>query len=579
MGKLDRLYKKTIFSRLLITFICIVIPMYVLGIAIYNWSVNTVRKEIIKSSVSQTTFYLKSLETEIERIKILQFDSLNDSNLNHLASIPESLDEIQKMEYILQLQKRLQAIEGSSQYINDVIALVSSIGKKIAAIDGVRNIEEKEFDEMQHITVSSKTQIIYYKDEMLLNAAYPMPGVNSKRKPLFVVSIDLSKEELGKTVEQLNTLEGSRTILMDNSNNSMLVGNAREHVDNEVKNYVIQYKERKLNNAFSIEIADKPYLVIYSNSNLLNMTLIKLIPENEVFGQLRKIRNWFYLFTLIGISVIIIYSFSTYRFVHKPIRNLVSAFRKVENGEFDIAIQYTQDNEFKYLYHRFNVMVKNLKTLIHEVYMYKILSQKAELKQLQSQINPHFLYNSFFILHRRIKGEEYDVAMKFSQELGKYFKFITRSAAEEVALSKEVDHAVVYAEIQSMSFSSRIKVEFMEITDEYKNIIVPRLILQPILENAFEHGLKDKIKDGILNISYKKEMDILQIVIEDNGDVCESVIEEVRMKLVTEDKAIENTGIVNIHKRLKLKFGDKGGIKVLKSELGGLKVVLCIPLA
>lgn len=578
MRIVDKLWKKTIFSRLLVTFICVVIPMYVLGIAIYDWSINTVRKEIIKSTVSQTTFYLKDLETEIQRIKVLQYDSLNDSNLNHLASIPGSLNDIQKMEYILALQKRLQAIEGSSEYIEDVTAYVPAIDKKIAAIDGVRYIEGNELDEIQHITVSSREEIIYYGDEMLLNAAYPMLGVKSKRNPIYVIKIDISKNELKRNVEQLNTFEGSRTILLNNNSNSMLVGNTGEHVENEVRNYVIQYKERSLDNAFSIKIVDKPYLVIYSSSDSLDMTLIKVIPENEVFGELEKFRNWFYIFTFFGIGIIIVYSLSTYRFIHKPIRNLVSAFRMVENGAFDVSVQYNDDNEFKYLYHRFNVMVKNLKTLIHEVYMYKILSQKAELKQLQSQINPHFLYNSFFILHRRIKGEEYDVAMKFSQELGKYFKFITRSAADEVTLSKEVDHAVVYAEIQSMSFSSRIKVQFMEITDEYKNIVVPRLILQPILENAFEHGLRDKIKDGILNISYKKEKDILQIIVEDNGDISESMIEELIMKFTTEDKTIENTGIVNIHKRLKLKFGDKGGILVLRSELGGLKLVLCIPL-
>lgn len=576
MSILDRLLKKTIFSRLLITFICVLVPMYMLGIAMYNWSINAVRNEIIKSTEAQTTFYLKGLETEIQRIKLLQYDCLNDSNLNHLASIPESLDEIQKMEYILALQKTLQAIERSSEYIKDVTALIPAIGKKIAAIDGVRGLGEEEYNKLHYITSNSKEQIISYEDEMFLHAAYPMMGGKNNRKPLFVIKINLSNQELENTVEQLNTLEGSTAMLLNN-NNSMIVGNASEYVDNEVKKNVVQRKERNLENTFSIKIEDKPYLVIYSSSNLLNMTLIKVIPENEIFGKLINIRNWFYLFTFLGISIIIIYSFSTYRFIHKPIRNLVSAFKKIENGAFDVIVEYNHENEFKYLYHRFNVMVKNLKTLIDEVYMYKILSQKAELKQLQAQINPHFLYNSFFILHRRIKGEEYDVALKFSQELGKYFKFITRNAADEVILSNEVDHALVYAEIQSMSFSSRIKVQFMELPSEYRNIIVPRLILQPLLENSFEHGLKDKIEAGLLNVCYKKENDILQIIVEDNGTIDDNVIEELEMKIKSEDKIIENTGIVNIHKRLKLKFGDQGGVSILRSELGGLKLVLSIP--
>ena len=164
-------------------------------------------------------------------------------------------------------------------------------------------------------------------------------------------------------------------------------------------------------------------------------------------------------------------------------------------------------------------MVKELKTLIEQSYKQKILVQRAEMKQLQSQINPHFLYNSFFILNTMARTEDYENIEKFTEQLGRYFQFITRSAADEVPLEKEVEHARVYTEIQAMRYSNRIKAYFEELPEEFWGIVVPRLILQPIIENAFEHGLGMVKKNGILTVSFEKLQNGLHIIIENNGEI------------------------------------------------------------
>ncbi|MCX7657034.1 MAG: histidine kinase, partial [Treponemataceae bacterium] len=161
----------------------------------------------------------------------------------------------------------------------------------------------------------------------------------------------------------------------------------------------------------------------------------------------------------------------------------------MEEGDLKTRIEYERKDEFGYLFHSFNRMVDKLDELVNQVYVAKILAQKAELKQLQAQINPHFLYNSFFTLQRTIIGEDIDKAALYAEKLGSYFKYITRNRQEEVALEKEVEHARIFTDIQSMRFSRRIKIEFGCLPEECRDWIVPRLILQPLLENAFEHGL------------------------------------------------------------------------------------------
>ena len=112
------------------------------------------------------------------------------------------------------------------------------------------------------------------------------------------------------------------------------------------------------------------------------------------------------------------------------------------------------------MYGRFNQMVVNLRSLIDQAYKQKIMTQRAELKQLQSQINPHFLYNSFFILNTMAHTGDLEGIETFTTQLGGYFQFVTRNASDEVALHQEIHHARLYTEIQSCDFPSRIKVDF-----------------------------------------------------------------------------------------------------------------------
>jgi len=141
----------------------------------------------------------------------------------------------------------------------------------------------------------------------------------------------------------------------------------------------------------------------------------------------------------------------------------------------------------------------------------------------------------------------------------------------------EYEHAKVYANIQMMRFSDRIKVFFDDLPEDLKLLVVPRLILQPIIENSFKYGLEDMAENAILSIKIFREQDQIRIEAEDNGrGMDDSNINELNKWLNTSDNSIETTGIINIHKRLQLFFGMESGIRISKSSMGGLKVVLMI---
>ncbi len=208
----------------------------------------------------------------------------------------------------------------------------------------------------------------------------------------------------------------------------------------------------------------------------------------------------------------------------------------------------------------------------------QILVSKANLKQLQSQINPHFMYNSYFILYRPIKRKDDANALKLAEYLGKFFQYVTRNADDEKKLSEEIDQARNYAVIQQFRFREAVDIQIDDVPDTIASVYVPRLILQPILENAFNYVYE--VTEGqtmVLRISYDvRSANLFDVIVENGGSIEESTIESIRERLKDPNDKIETTALVNIHRRLQIYYGKESGLLVDRSALGGLRVTLHI---
>lgn len=565
-------WNNSIFMRITVTFIAILMPIYMLGIFIYDSAIQSVHKEISSSMISQVTFYMDSLEKEVQRIRYLQYDLVSDMYLDKLAAIPRSMNNIEQIQAILILQNRLEAIRSSSQYISNITVYIPSIDRAVTD----RHVDVLDANQYKKLSgYCNPASILHFEDVPVMLMESPYMD-NDTGEPMYILDIELDRQAFKDALYQFDKYPGSGTFLIETKTKKNI---ATANIDASVEEQIIGRLQGAQQGILPVKKNNRTVsgMYLFTSSDILGMTLAMYVPEDIVFAPIRQYQKWFWVFTLVAAAIIGIFSFSMYRFIHKPLMQLVTAFEKVEEGDLQITIEHNHKDEFRYLYRRFNAMVENLGNLIKQVYTMKILTQKAELKQLQSQINPHFLYNSFFILYRRIKGGDYENAIAFSQQLGNYFRFITRSAEDEVPLEREVEHARIYADIQRIRFSSRVSVDFEELPEEYRNITVPRLILQPIIENAFEHGLENKVSGGLLHIGFEQEDGHLSIIVEDNGDSLEDVeLERLQCILADGDGRAESTGIINIHRRLRLKFGDRSGLFVSRSPLGGFRVEFCI---
>ena len=240
-------------------------------------------------------------------------------------------------------------------------------------------------------------------------------------------------------------------------------------------------------------------------------------------GNLRTYQRYAIVLGLVSGVMAIVLVFTLYLVIKRPLNRLIGIFAEVENGKLDVNLATRKNDEFGFLLHAFGNMLDRLKHMIDRVCIQDINLKRSELKQLQAQINPHFLYNTFNILTQSIKRYDQETALQMSRYLAEYFNYMTKNNTEDELLGKEFVFAETYLQIQKIRFKDRIDIQFHMIGEDHREIRVPRMILQPLVENAYKHGLDNLSSGGILRVDWTAYEDRLSISVFDNGKCCSAV--------------------------------------------------------
>ena len=263
---------------------------------------------------------------------------------------------------------------------------------------------------------------------------------------------------------------------------------------------------------------------------------------------------------------------------YKPLEKLVSAMQMIENRNLDVRIDDKRADEYQRVYKGFNDMVSELKRLIKDLTNEKILKKEAEIKLLQAQINPHFLYNTLESIHSIAKIKKVEEIALMVSALSKFYRISLSGGKDIVTLKEAVELVKDYLTIQNIRFKGKISYYF-DISDELMRYRVPKLILQPIVENSIYHGIERSKGNGILNIYGMLDKSNLNLVVEDNGvGIEKESLEELQRSI--EDDSFENSknfALKNLNQQIKLKYGPNYGLSI-KSEYGkGTCVTIRLP--
>jgi two-component system sensor histidine kinase YesM len=269
-----------------------------------------------------------------------------------------------------------------------------------------------------------------------------------------------------------------------------------------------------------------------------------------------------------------------------PLRGLQKMMKRVEKGDFNGQVKVLSKDVIGVLSIGFNKMLAHLHELVNEVYLSKVREtemlfrqKEIELKALQSQINPHFLFNSLETIRGMAFENGADDIADFSASLAKLLRYNINNKSQTVTLAEEIRNTKVYLRIQKYRFEDRLDYEF-SIPDWAQNQMIAKFSIQPIVENSFKHGIEPFGGKSRISISALPESDFSYIVrIQDNGmGISPEKLEEIRQNLRHKDVISGGPGIgmVNVHRRIVHLFGEEYGISIQSIE--GRGVVICIRL-
>ncbi|MEW9052701.1 MAG: histidine kinase [Neobacillus sp.] len=375
--------------------------------------------------------------------------------------------------------------------------------------------------------------------------------------------------------DQNNPIENQYSVLLDNNLRPIL------------SNYHHSLEPIITNESPTLLLNDQEYMVTRQTSYETGWSLIILTPIRALTEGVSILRAGIILSGIIGFIIFFISTFLLSTYITRPIIKLTETMQQASTGSLTMNPSVTTVNEIKELNSTYNQLVKETNHLIKMVYEKEITRSRSELKALQAQINPHFLFNTLDALRWTLedKGEE-DLA-EFVVSMSELFRYtITKQTdGDWVTIKEEIHHIENYMEIIKMRFGDHLKWK-LNLPAEWEKVKIPKLLIQPLVENAVLHGAGNTARDCTISVSILSpaDPDYLQIVIADDGPgISQEKLERIRQAMRSGEVISQNKGngmaISNVHKRLELYYQDrlKSGLAIM-SEVGrGTSVSFVIP--
>ncbi|MDD9272168.1 histidine kinase [Paenibacillus sp. GCM10023248] len=310
--------------------------------------------------------------------------------------------------------------------------------------------------------------------------------------------------------------------------------------------------------------------------NNIGWKIIGVSYLDEMITTRKEISTFMiWLLVIVLIFILLISSFMSAR-ISQPIKRLKKSMEMVEKGHFDTYIHVRGADEVEQLSRRFNLMVSRVRELMDQNIQEQEIKRKNELEVLQSQINPHFLYNTLNSVVRMVGTGKNDEVVTTITSLSKFFRISLSKGKSIITIGDEIEHIRNYLIIQKMRYKDKFdySIEADEEVLAYKTL---KLILQPFVENALYHGIEYMVDEGHIHISARKFKDTIVLQVRDNGvGMSEETLKNIMNGSVKSEKG-SGVGLRNVHERIQLYFGPEYGVKVESELEEGTVVKITIP--
>ncbi len=537
----------------------------------------------ISSIASSDNLIISRLSQNRKIFSLRDFDTKDLQNLN--------IDELIK---VTEIERQINFVKSNFFNYNTHVVLFGADGIVYSALGNISD----EFDFKMTYQREYKNEAWYKQlessgENVLWTAPfnYSISGVDKQKRYISlariiknnytqtiqgIIMVNLSEDDLRRSLES----NANGTITLLNQKKEIIFSSDSEKTGGLSFQSIYSETPTSGKGCFSSDIADKKYFINYYTIDKTGWTLTSIMPYEDVMKEISSLRNKTYTINFIIFGIFLVICFLMILYITYPLKKLLNKIRKTKIGDYRIGSKEPEQlDDVSDIVNSFDYMFKRVEDLVNIVIEEQKYENDLKYEALRAQINPHFLFNTLNTIKWSALMSGSENVSKMISSLGKLLEVSINKGEDEISLREELELIESYVYIQNIRFNDIFKLVF-DVDEELKEAKVLKLILQPIVENSIIHGLKTKMSSGEITISAAVKESKLYITVKDNGvGISRDKVDRIlNSDYENREHKYTSIGLINIHERLKIKYGNEYGLEIASEEGSGTMVSVLLPI-
>ncbi|GGG78747.1 cache domain-containing sensor histidine kinase [Paenibacillus radicis (ex Gao et al. 2016)] len=570
-------------QKLLIVFLFLVcLPVVMVSYASSYYYSRSIKDNTIAYATETTTKMLLRLDDYVT--DLYNMSAMPLYNKEFLEMLADPNIELQKSKSIYTYIENLNKIkpETMSVYVFDNYGRVYY---NIKSLSTRNNLDEIK-DVWAQIAArgSGRPQLVSTKEISTYQDSYYAFSVIRQLKqttdmsPIGYIVFDTNITAINRQMQDFDQVTKGKTILVDESNMVVFDSEGKLTTKNLSNDESLRLAAAD-RGSFPIEVEGKSYICTYAKSSLTNWKMFVYIPVEEATRQAAVTRNITLITTGVFVTIALLFAIAISYALTRPLIKIKTLMQEVQTGNLDVSFNQKYRDEVGMLGRHFNIMVNRVRELLEEVKWTQSRKKEAEYAALQSQINPHFIYNTLETIRMKAEMNDDEEVADMTFTLGKLLRYGVNHEEQRVTVGQELGHLNNYMLLQNTRFANKFQL-INDIPAADYDIPCIKLMFQPIVENAVHYAFKNRLGEGMIRLSVLHEGEDVVFTVEDNG----SGMDAQRLKAIRDHMAGtrelppgKGIGLRNVNDRIKLQYGELYGLHLESSESKGTRVMIRLP--
>lgn len=391
-----------------------------------------------------------------------------------------------------------------------------------------------------------------------------------------VLMMDVNFNRIDELSERISLGQKGYVYILDESAGNIVYHPQLELIYAKLKEENVELALKHTYGSFIDDSSDEAKMISVQTIGNVGWKVVGVSYMDEVMMTSSEFNRSMSQLIIALVIIVFLLSSLVSRRISKPIKHLELSMKSVERGDFEWTASGEGPLEIKNLADRYNIMIGTIKQLMNRIVTEQESKRKYELEALQAQINPHFLYNTLNMVVRMVSKNKNEEVIKTITSLSKLFRISIGKGKSIIMLSEEIEHARNYLIIQQMRFKNKFEFSF-DVQEEVLSYVTLKLIIQPLIENALEHGIEPSVDKGHITISVRLNGSEIVIQVIDNGlGMSEEQLNRIRTGTVLSSKGT-GVGVTNVQERIRLYFGAAYGLRFESEQEVGTTVTIIFP--